>query len=46
MTIHIIAPNLYYNNSLKHLDTRPNEPINHNSLVPKVVIPTNKKTLL
>ena len=41
------TPNVDYIQWLKHLDTQLNEPINKKSIkVPKVVMPTNKKTEL
>ena len=45
--IHKINPAVDYNKWLRRLDTQLNEPNNQNSIkVPKVVKPTNKKTLL
>ena len=42
-----ITPSVDYNYWLKHLDTQFNEPNNQTSTkVPKVVIQTNKKSLL
>ena len=43
--IHKITPYVDYNYRLKRLNTQLNEPTNQNSN-PKVVKPTNKKTLL
>ena len=45
--MHKITPNEYNNTWLKPLDTQPNKPTNQNLVhAPKVVKPTNKKTLL
>ena len=42
-----MTPSVNYNQWLKRLDNQFNEPINQNAIkVPKVVKPTNKKTLL
>ena len=47
MMLHKITPSLDYNLWLKHLVTQLNKPTNQNSIkVPKVVKPTNEKTLL
>ena len=47
MLIHKITPSLEYNHWFKRLDTQLNELTNQNSIkVPKVIKPTNKKTLL
>ena len=46
MMIHQIIPSVDYKKMLKRLINQLNEPINQNSIkVPKVVKPTNKKTL-
>ena len=42
MMIHKNTPSVDYNLLLKSLDTQINEPTNQNSIVPKVVKPTNK----
>ena len=45
--IHKITPSVDDKLGLKRLDTQINEPSNQNSLkVPKIVEPTNKKTIL
>ena len=47
MMINKINPSVDYSYWLKHLNTQPKEPTNQNSVeVPKLVKPTNKKTLL
>ena len=47
MTKHKVTPSLDHNKWKKRFDTHLNEPTNQNSRkVPKVVKPTNKKTLL
>ncbi len=47
MRIHKITPTSDYNERIKRLDTRLNEPTNQNSMkVINVVKPTNKKMLL
>ena len=47
MLINKIIPSVDYNQWLERLDTQLNEPTNQNSKkFPKVVKPTNKKTLL
>ena len=47
MLKHKITPSVDYNIWLKRLDTQLNKPSNQNSVkFPKVIKPTNKKTLL
>ena len=47
MLIHKITPSVDYNSWLKRLDPQLTKPTNQNSIkVPKVVEPSNKKTLL
>ena len=47
MMIYKIPPSVDYNKLMKLLDTQLNKPTNLNSIiVPNVVEPTNKKTLL
>ncbi len=42
-----ITSSIYYNYRLKRMDTKLNYPTNQNSIkVPKVVEPTNKRTII